>query len=94
VALDLAAAGGVEEHLRRLGDDGGAGGGEPVDQGADRREFLSLEERGGGERAQQGPAALKFLQKALVIDIEAQSFRRRVEIGPVDEERDLVGRRR
>ena len=94
VALDLAAAGGVDELLGRLGDDGVAVVVEPVDQRPDRGVLLILDDRGVVERPQQRPAALKLLQQALVIDVEAQSFRRRVEIGSIDEERDLVGRGR
>ena len=90
VALDLAAAGGVDKLLGRLGDDGVAVVIEPVDQRADRGKFLILDDRGVVERPQQRPTALEFLQKALIIDVEAESFRRRVEIGPIDEERDVI----
>ena len=44
VALDLAAAGLVDEFLRRLGDDGVAVVVEPIDQRADRRVFLILDD--------------------------------------------------
>ncbi len=53
VALDLAAAGLVDEFLGRLGHDGVAVVVEPVDQGPDRRIFLILDHRGVIERAQQ-----------------------------------------
>ena len=33
---------------------------------------------------------LELLQQALVIDVEAQGLRGGVEIGPIDEERDLI----
>jgi hypothetical protein len=90
VALDLAMAAGVDELFGQLGDDGEAVVVQPVDQGADRREFLVLKDRGVIERAPQGALALKFVQQTLVIDIEAQRFRRGIKIGPIDEERDRV----
>ena len=93
VALDLAAAAGVDEFLGRLGDDGVAVVVEPVDQRTDRRIFLILDDRGVVERAQQRAAALEFLEQALVVDVEAERLGGRVEIGAIDEERDLVGGR-
>ena len=91
VALDLAAAAGVDEFLGRLGHNGVAVVIEPVDQGADRGVFLILDDRGVIERAQQRSAALEFLEKALVIDVEAECLGSCVEIGAIDEERDSVG---
>ncbi len=80
VALDLAAAGGVDEFFGRLGDDGEAVVIEPVDQGTDRRIFLIFDDRGVVERAQQRAAALEFLEKALVVDVEAERLRRRIKM--------------
>src|SRR5207247_1785198 len=71
VALDLAAAGGVDEFLGRLGDDGVAVVVKPVDQRADRGIFLILDDGRVIESAEQGAAALEFLEQALVIDLEA-----------------------
>ncbi len=91
IALHLAAARGVDEFLGRLGDDGVAVVVEPVDQGTDRGIFLIFDDRRVVERAKQRPAALEFLQEALVIDVEAERLGGCIEIGAIDEERDLVG---
>src|SRR6201999_2878127 len=93
VALDLAAAAGVDEFLGRLGDDGVAVVVQPVDQRADRRIFLILDDRGVIERAYKGAAALEFLQQALVVDVEAERLGGCVEVGAIDKKRDLVGSR-
>ena len=89
VALDLAAAGLVDEFLGRLGDDGVAVVVEPIDQRADRRIFLILDHGGVIERAQQIAARLELAQQPLVIDIEAQRFGGGVEIGAVNEQSDF-----
>src|SRR5687768_1795870 len=73
VALDLAAAGGVDELLRRLRDHAIAIVIEPVDQRADGRIFLIFYKGRVVKGAHERAAALKFLQQALVIDIEAES---------------------
>src|ERR1700732_5219072 len=93
VALDLAPPAGVDEFLGRLGDNGVAVVIEPVDQGADRRILLIFDNRGVVERAYQGPAALEFLEKALVIDVEAERLGGCIEVGAIDEGRDLIGGR-
>src|SRR5665213_3521312 len=94
VALDLAAARGVDEFLGRLGDDGVAVVIEPVDQGTDRRVFLILDDRGVIERAYQRAATLEFLEQAFVVDVETECLGGCIEVGAVDEERNLVGGRR
>src|SRR5262249_36364114 len=45
------------------------------------------------ERAQQVAARLELAQQTLVVDIEAQRLGGRVEVGTVDEQRDLFLRR-
>ena len=86
VALDLAAAGLVDEFLGRLGDDRIAVVVEPVDQRADRGIFLILDHRGVIERAQQIAARLEFAQQLLVVDVEAERFGGGVKIGAVNEQ--------
>jgi hypothetical protein len=93
VALHLAAAAGVDEFLGRLGHDGVAVVIEPIDQGTDRRIFLIFDDRGVIKRAQTRSAALEFLEQALVIDVETERLGRRIEIGAIDEQRNLVGGR-
>src|SRR5215470_9657767 len=90
VALDLAAAGLVDELFRGLGDDGIAVVVEPIDQRTNRRILLILHNGGVIEGAQQISAGLEFTQQTLVVDIEAERLRRRVEICAVDEQRDLL----
>src|SRR6202012_2364253 len=93
VALHLAAAAGVDEFLGRLRDDGVAVVVEPVDQGTDRRIFLIFDDRGVIERAQQGSTALEFLEQTLVVNVEAERLGGCVEVGAINKERDLIGRR-
>ena len=85
VALHLAPAGSVDEFLGRLGDDGVAVVVEPIDQRTDRGVFLIFDDRRVVERTQQRSSALKFLEKAFVIDVEAERLGRCVEVGAVDE---------
>jgi hypothetical protein len=89
VALDLAAAGLVDELLGRLGDDGVTVVVEPIDQRPDRGIFLILDHGGVIEGAHQIAARLKLAQELLVVDIEAERFGGGVKIGAVDEERDF-----
>ena len=89
IAFDLAAAGLVDEFLGRLGDDGIAVVIEPIDQRPDRGIFLILDDRGVIEGADQIAARLELAQQPLVIDVEAERFRRGVKIGAVNEERDF-----
>jgi hypothetical protein len=77
--------------LVALGDHGVAVVIEPVDQGANRGIFLIFNDRGVIERAHQRAAALKFLEKALVVDVEAERLGGRIQVGAIDKERDLVG---
>jgi hypothetical protein len=91
ISLHPAAAAGVDEFLDRLGDDGVAVIVEPVDQRADRRIFLILNNRGVVERADERSAALEFLQQAFVVDVETERLGGCIEVGAIDEERDLVG---
>jgi hypothetical protein len=79
VTLYLAPAAGIDEFLGRLGDDGEAVVIQPVDQRADRRELLILNDGGVVERAQQRAAALEFLEQALVVDIETERLACRME---------------
>jgi hypothetical protein len=80
---------GVDEFLGRLGDHRVAVVVEPVDQRADRRVFLILDDRRVVVGAEQRSPALEFLEEALVVDVEAQCLCGCVKIGAVDEERDL-----
>ena len=64
---------------------------EPIDQRADGGVFLILDARGVIECAQQHAATLKFLQQAPVIDIEAERLGGRMQIGAIDEQRDVEG---
>jgi hypothetical protein len=89
--LPLASAVGVNEFLGRFRDDAIAVVAEPIDQRADGRVFLILDDCGVVERAQQIAAALKFVEQALEIDIEAERLRCRVEIGAIDKQRDVAG---
>ena len=93
VTLHLAPAAGVDEFLDRLGDDGVAVVVQPVDQGTDRREFLIFDDCCVVERAQQRSATLEFLEQALVINVETERLGCRVEIGAIDEQRNLIGGR-
>ena len=86
VALDLAAAGRVGELLGGLRHHGEAVVVQPVDQRADRRVFLGLEQRGVVEGAQQLAAAHELGAQELVVDVEAERAGGGVEIGAVDEE--------
>ena len=90
VALHLAAAAGVDELLGRLGDHGVAVVIEPVDQGPDRGIFLILDDRGVINRAKQIASALEFLEQPFVIDIETKRFAGRMQIGAIDQDRDLA----
>ncbi len=92
VALDLAAAGLVDELLGRLGDDRVAVVVEPIDQGTDRGILLILDHGGIIERTQQVSARLKLAQQPLVVDVETERLGGGVEVGAVDEQRDLFGR--
>src|ERR1700694_377745 len=67
---------------------------EPVDQRADRRVFLIFDDGCVVERAHQGPTALELLEKALVVDFEAERLGSCIEIGAIDEQRNLAGGRR
>ena len=75
IALDLAAAGLVDEFLGRLGDNRIAVVVEPIDKRANRRILLILDHGGVIEGAQQVPTGVKFTQQSLVIYVEAQGFR-------------------
>jgi hypothetical protein len=90
VALHLASTKGIDEFLGRLGDDRIAIIIEPVDQRADRRAFLIFDDCRVVKRAQQRSATLEFLEQALVIDVETERLGRRVEIGAIDEQCNLV----
>ena len=91
VALDLAAAGLVDEFLGRLGDDRVAVVVEPIDQRPDRGIFLILDHGGVIERAQQIAARLELAQQPLVVDVETERLGGGVEIGAVNEQRDFFG---
>src|SRR6202035_2627386 len=85
------AAAGVDELLGRLGNDGIAVVIEPIDQGADRGVILIFDDRGVIERAQQRSAALKFLEQALVVDIETERLRGRIQVTSINKNRDSGG---
>ena len=88
-ALYPAMAAGVGELLGRLGDHGIAVVVEPIDQGADRRIFLILDDRSVIERAKYCAATLEFLEESLVIYIETKRLAGRMKIGAIDKECDL-----
>src|SRR5581483_6454465 len=90
IALDLPAAGGVDEFLRRLGDDGVTVVVEPVDQRTYGRIFLILCQRGVVISAEQVAFALKFSKKAFVIYVEGQRLCCRVQVCTINEEGDLL----
>src|SRR5580704_14324963 len=90
VALDLAAAHGVGEFLGRLGDHGVAVVVQPIDQRADRRVFLILDQRRVVVGADQPAFLTKDLEQAAVVDVEAQRAGRGIEVGAVDEESDTL----
>ncbi|MHC2533539.1 hypothetical protein ACVJMY_003108 [Bradyrhizobium diazoefficiens] len=93
-ALHLAAAGdGVDEFLRELGDDGVSVIVEPIDQGADRRILLILDEGRVVEGPQQRTSALEFAEQTPVVDVEAERLGGGMEIGAIDKECDLLNRR-
>jgi hypothetical protein len=91
VALDLAAAGLVDEFLGGLGDHRVAVVVEPIDQRADRGILLILDHGRVIERAQQVAARLELAQQALVVDVETERLGGGVEVGAVNEQRDLLG---
>ncbi len=62
----------LDEFLGRLGNDGVAVIIEPVYQRTDRRIFLIFDDGGVIECPHQRAAVLKFLEKPLVIDVEAK----------------------
>src|SRR6185312_1460547 len=64
---------------------------EPVDQRADRRIVLLLHQRRVVVGAHQHAAGAELLEQALVVDVEAEPFRRGVKVGPVDEESQSLG---
>jgi hypothetical protein len=72
IALDLAAAGGVGELLRRLGHDLVAIVVEPVDQRPDRGIFLIFDQRRVIIGAQQIAALLEIGEQLAVVDVEAE----------------------
>ena len=91
-ALHFAAAAGVDELLGGLGDDGVAVVIEPIDERADRRVFLILDNGRVIERPHQRPAALEFLEQTPVIDVETQVARGGIEVGSIDEQGGAFGR--
>jgi hypothetical protein len=91
ITLYFAATGGVDEFLSSLGDDGVAIVIEPIEQRPDGGELLILDGGRVVEGVHQCAAALKFLQQALVVDVEAERLGRGVKIGTIDEEHNLGG---
>ena len=93
IPFHLAAAVGVYELLGRLGDDGVAVVVKPVDEWTARRIFLILDHRRVMESAKQRPAALKFREKALVVDVEAKRLGGRIKkFGPSISSANLFAR--
>jgi hypothetical protein len=88
VALDLAAPARVHEFLGWLRHHPVAVVIEPVDKRPDRRIFLILDDRRIIEGANQVAPALELFQKLLVVDVEAERFRRRIKVCAVNEEGD------
>jgi hypothetical protein len=84
IALDVAASGGVDVFLGRLGDDGVAVVVEPIDQRPNGGEFLILDDGRVVEGAEQRAAALEFGQEALVVDVEPERSGGGVKIGAID----------
>jgi SsrA-binding protein len=89
VAFHLAPPRGIGELLGRLGNHGEAIIVQPVDQRADGRIFLVLDQRGVIVGAQQIGAAIELGQQAPVVDIDADGLGRGVEIGAINEQNDL-----
>ncbi len=76
VTLGLAASAGVDELPRCLGDDGVPIVTQPIEQGANRGEFLVLIGRGVLGRAQKRSVILKLDQQSFVVNVEPERFRR------------------
>ena len=90
VALDLPPPHRVGELLGGLGDHRVAVVVEPVDQRADRRVFLILQQGGVVERAHQTPLGTEEFQQFPVVDVEAERARRRIKVRAVDEDGDAL----
>ena len=85
-ALHPAAAGGVRELLRRLGDDGVAVVAEPVHERPQRRILVGLQQRGVVVGANQVALLAEVGEQVLVVHVEPQGAGCGVEVGPVDED--------
>ena len=72
IALNFALPGGIGEFLGRLGHHGIAIVIEPIDERANRRIFLILDQGGIVKSADQTAALAKRVQQALIIDIEGE----------------------
>ncbi|MNL30662.1 hypothetical protein D3C87_1524110 [compost metagenome] len=90
IALHLAAAQGIGEFLGRLGDDRVAIIVEPVDQRADRGIFLILDQRGVIIGPQQIGLGAELGEQFAIVDVDANGFRRGIEIGAINKERNLL----
>jgi hypothetical protein len=71
-----------------LGDDGVAVVIRPVGQWTKRGELRILDYRGVVACTHQGAAALEFLEKTLVVDVEAEHPGGCVQVGAIDKDRD------
>jgi hypothetical protein len=60
---------------------------QPVDQRADRRVVVGVQQRRVVEGADQLAAAHELLPQQLVVDVEPQRLGRRIEVRSVDEQR-------
>ena len=89
IALDLAAAEGIGEFLGRLGLHGEAVIVVPIYQGSNRRIFLIFQLGGVGKCANEGAFSGKRVQETLVINVDAQCARRRIQISAVDKKTTL-----
>ncbi len=81
---------GVRVFPRRLGHQAVAVVVQPIDQRPDRRIVLNLRRGRYSSRRDQHPALAELLKELAVVDVETQPLGRRVEVGPVDEERQAV----
>jgi hypothetical protein len=92
VAAPALAALAVGELAGRLGHQGEAVVVQPVDQRPDRGILLVLGDGGVVIGPHQQAALAELVQQLAVVDVEAQGLGGGKEIGPVDEQRQALGR--
>jgi hypothetical protein len=92
VAAPALAALAVGELAGRLGHQGEAVVVQPVDQRPDRGILVVLGDGGVVIGAHQDAALFELVQQLAVVDVEAQGLGGGIEIGPVNEQRQALGR--